>query len=91
MADAICDAMYISATASSCWISVARRRSKVSCQRTGILVAQEVEQTAVVHELGDDEHGLLRGAHAEQLHEVRMLHLQHVGRCWAASRRTPSS
>ena len=39
--------------------------------------AQVVEQVAVGHELGEDVVGGLAGADAEQLHQVRVLHLLH--------------
>jgi tryptophan synthase beta subunit len=39
------------------------------------LIAKEVEKTAVVHELGDDEHGVLSSAHTEQLDQIRVFHL----------------
>ena len=41
---------------------------------------QVVEQVAARHELGDDVEGRLAGADAQQLHQVRVLHLLHDGR-----------
>lgn len=41
---------------------------------------QIVEQVAAAHELRDDVEGGLAGAHAQQLHQVRVAHLLHYGR-----------
>lgn len=45
-----------------------------------VAVAQVVQQVTLAHELGDDVEGGLARAHAQQLHEVRVLHLLHDGR-----------
>lgn len=45
-----------------------------------VAVAQVVQQVAFAHELGDDVEGGLAGAHTQQLHEIRVLHLLHDGR-----------
>lgn len=39
--------------------------------------AQEVEQVAARHELGENEVGRLAGANAQQLHQIRMVQTLH--------------